>query len=108
MSVDESSSLSQSVGISSLVCDNSSVSPVVDSTPGASTALPSVSKISKTYMTKNRKKIKKAEDMNAKASKFSKAIKDLNRGKFSSVKKCAAFYSSPLLYPIQSAHNRNR
>ena len=55
MSVDESSLLSQSVGISSSDCDNSSVSPVVDSTPGASTAVPSASKVSKNYMNKNRK-----------------------------------------------------
>ena len=80
-----------------IYCDKSSVSPVVDSSPGASSAVQSVSivKVAKTYMTKSRKKIKKAKEMNAKASKFSKAIKDLNRGKFSSVKKCAAFYSIP-------------
>ena len=39
-----------------------------------------------------RKKIKNSEDMNAKeASKFFKAIKDLNRGKFSSVKKALEY-----------------
>ena len=43
--------------------------------------------------------------MNAKASKFSKAIKDLNRGKISSVQKCAAFYSIPYskIYRLQTA-----
>ena len=70
----------------------SSLLPSVDSSPSS---VVQVKKRAKTYMTKNKKYVKKVEEKNAKTSKFKRALNDLQRGKYNSLKKCAAFYKIP-------------
>ena len=106
MSVDDSYSLSQSVGISSSVCDKSSVSSFVNSSPGASSAVQSVSivKVSKTYMTKSRKKIKKWMLRLPSSQKLSRIWTEESSAVWRSVQLSTAFPTPP----YTGAHNRNR
>ena len=54
----------------------------VDSSPSS---VVQAKKRAKTYMTKNKKYVKKVEEKNAKTSKFKRVLKDLQRGKYNSV-----------------------
>ena len=50
----------------------------------------------KQYLTKHRKLIQKSKDKQEKKVRYEKAVRDMHRGKFKSLRKCASHYKVPI------------
>ena len=69
--------------------------------PGSSTTVPSTKNVTqsnrpKQYLTKHRRMVKQTNDKQVRKIVFQKAVRDMHRGKFKSLRKCATHHKVPI------------